>query len=331
MKQLWVVLTVVLVVVLTVVLVALVVGLIAWLWQMPPGHESNGRVIAPLAAAADQTPLHIGLVPERDIFQLRKRYLALTGYLSKRLGRPVDVVTVNTYQAVLQDFAEKKIDAAFLGSLVAVLTVDRMGARVLVKPVDEAGVSTYRGVIFVKPDSPIQRIEDLAGRSVAMVKTTYAGELFPLWEMHRTGINHGATPPRKVWVGTHDDVISETLSGRVEAGAVKNLRLEAFEATHPDAKLRRLATSAPVPNDAFVVRADLAETLGAQLKDVMLAMDKDPEGAKALAAFGAVRFVPCSTQEYAPIYDIVEGLGDHWDRLGIEGPPPKRPSFAAGR
>jgi len=322
MKLLWVILTV--------VLVALVVGLIAWLGSMPV-HRENERLVVQPPAVAEKPTLHIGLVPERDIFRLRNRYQVLTGYLSKRLGRPVDVVTVNTYQAVLQDFAEHKIDAAFLGSLVAVLTVDRLGARVLVKPMDEAGVSTYRGVFFVRPDSPIQRIEDLAGRSVAMVKTTYAGDLFPLWEMHRTDINHGATPPRKVWVGTHDDVISETLSGRVEAGAVKNLRLEAFEATHPDAKIRRLATSPPVPNDTFVVRADLGEALAAQLRDVMLAMDKDPEGAKALADFGAVRFVPCSTEEYAPIYDMVEGLGDHWDRLGIDGPPPKRPSFAVGR
>lgn len=322
MKLLWVVLIV--------VLAGLIVGLIAWLGSMPV-HRENERLVVPPPAVAVKPAFHIGLVPERDIFRLRKRYQVLTEYLSKRLGRPVDVVTVNTYQAVLQDFAEQKIDAAFLGSLVAVLTVDRLGTRVLVKPVDEAGVSTYRGVIFVRPDSPIQRIEDLAGRSVAMVKTTYAADLFPIWEMHRTDINHGATPPRKVWVGTHDEVISETLSGRVEAGAVKNLRLEAFEATHPDAKLRRLATSPPVPNDTFVVRADLEEAFTAQLRDVLLAMDKDPEGAKALAGFGAVRFVPCSTEEFTPIYDMVEGLGDHWDRLGIDGPPPKQPSPAAGR
>jgi len=322
MKLLWVFLIV--------ALAGLVACIIAWMGNKPVHRESEMLVVPP-PAAADQTALHIGLVPERDIFQLRKRYLALTRYLDKRLGRPVDVVTVNTYQAVLQDFAEKKIDAAFLGSLVAVLTVDRLGAHVLVKPVDEAGVSTYRGVIFVRQDSPIRKIEDLAGHSIAMVKTTYAGDLFPIWEMHRTDINHWAAAPRKVWVGTHDEVILETLGGRADAGAVKNLRLDAFEASHPDIKVRRLATSEPVPNDAFVVRADLAETLGVQLRDIMLAMDKDPEGAKALAGFSAVRFVPCGMEEYAPIYDMLEGLGDHWDRLGIDGPPPKRPPPAAGR
>lgn len=320
MKLLWIILTV--------VLVAVVVGLLAWLGHMPPERGSESLVVPP-PAGPEKTALHIGLVPERDIFRLRKRYQVLTEYLGKRLGRPVDVVTVNTYQTVLQDFAERKIDAAFLGSLVAVLTVDRLDARVLVKPVDEAGVSTYRGVIIVRQDSPLQKVEDLAGRSVAMIKTTYAADLFPIWEMHRTDINHGATPPRKVWVGTHDDAILETLSGRVDAGAVKNLRLDAYEASHPEAKIRRLATSEPVANDAFVVRADLAETLGVQLRDVMLAMDKDPEGVKALAGFGAVRFVSCGTDEYAPIYNMLEGLGNHWDRLGIDGPPPRRPSSAA--
>jgi phosphonate transport system substrate-binding protein len=312
-------------IILTVVLVMLLVGLILWLGRMPPGHEREGAVMVLPPAAPQNSPITIGLVPERDIFHLRKRYLALTGYLGRKLNRPVDVVTVNTYQAVLQDFAERKVDAAFLGSLVAVLTVDRLGAQVLVKPVDEAGVSTYRGVIFVKDDSPVKRIDDLAGRSIAMVRTTLAGDLFPICEMHRAGLLDRDDPPRMVWVGTHDNVILETLSGRVDAGAVKNLRLDAYLAAHPDVKVRRLATSGDVANDALVIRADLAPTLGVELKQTLLDMDKDPAGTDALAGFGAVRFVPCGVEEYRTIYAMVEGLGGDWQRLAIDGPPPKLP------
>lgn len=327
MKLIWVILTVVLVVFLVVLLVD---GLVIWLLQMPVGEDAGGRVAVAPPAAPGKEALRIGLVPERDIFQLRKRYLVLTECLAKRLGRPVEVVTVNTYQAVIQDFAERKVDAAFLGSLVAVLTVDRLGAQVLVKPVTEDGVSTYRGVIIVPESSPVRRVEDLAGRSVAMVKTTLAGDLFPIYAMHEAGLLKSAAPPRVVWVGTHDEVILETLAGRVDAGAVKNLRLDAFEATHPDVKIRRLATSDEVPNDALVVRGDLGPTVGAELRDVLLAMEKDPEGVKALKGFGAVRFVPCRIEEFATIYRMIEALGDQWERLGIDGPPPQRPSLPAG-
>jgi flagellar basal body-associated protein FliL len=61
MKLLWVILTV--------VLVALVVGLIAWLGSMPAEHEKEGAVVVAPPAVAERAPLHIGLVPERDIFK----------------------------------------------------------------------------------------------------------------------------------------------------------------------------------------------------------------------------------------------------------------------
>jgi phosphonate transport system substrate-binding protein len=232
-------------------------------------------------------------------------------------------VTVNTYQAVLQEFAEKKVDAAFLGSLVAVLAMDRLDAQVLVKPVDAQGRSTYHGVIIVKEDSPIRGPEDLAGRTVAMVRTTTAGDLFPIGLMSKAGVLAHDPPPRLVWAGTYDDVILETLAGRVDAGAVKNLRLDAYLAAHPETRLRRLANSAEVPNDALIIRADLASTLGPVLKAVLIGMDKDPAGAKALGAFGAVRFVDCRPGEFQAVYDGVQELGGQWDRLGIDGPPPK--------
>ena len=322
MKLIWVILTV--------VLVVLLAGLGVWVLRMPPGEDAGGRVAVGPPAAPGKEALRIGLVPERDIFQLRKRYLVLTGYLAGKLGRPVEVVTVNTYQAVMQDFAERKVDAAFLGSFVAVLTVDRQNAQVLVKPVAEGGVSTYRGVLIVPEGSPVRRVADLGGRSVAMVKTTAAGDLFPIWAMHEAGLLKSAAPPRLVWVGTHDDVILETLAGRVDAGAVKNLRLDAYEATHRDMKICRLATSDEVPNDALVVRGDLGPTLGAELRDALLAMDTDPEGVRALKGFGAIRFVPCGLDEFAAIYRMVEALGDQWERLGIDGPPPRKPAFPAG-
>lgn len=305
-------------------LVALIIALVFWLGAMPPA--------APQAVALPPAPegpvLRIGLVPERDIFDLRRRHKAVTGYLSARLNRPVETITVSTYANILQDFADRKIDAAFMGSLVTVLAVDRQKAEVLVKPVREDGRSTYHGVIFVKEGSPIQRVEDLGGRSIAMTRTTLAGHLFPMSRLFQAGV-FDAQPPRIVWVGSHDNAITETFAGRVDAGAAMDLRLDAYEAAHPGVRFRRLAQSAEVPHDAVVVRGDLAPTVGQALKEALLTMDKDPEGAKALAVFGATRYAPCSIAEYGPVYDMIEGLGGRWDQMGLEGPPPKRPPPAS--
>ena len=50
------------------------------------------------------------------------------------------------------------------------------GAKVLVKPTSDVGKpSTYRGVIFVRDDSPLRSLESLAGKTIVLVRATAAG------------------------------------------------------------------------------------------------------------------------------------------------------------
>jgi phosphonate transport system substrate-binding protein len=271
-------------------------------------------------------PLRLGLIPERDIFEQRKRYEALAEYVSAKLGRPVNLVTARSYQGILEDLAEDRVDAAFLGSLVSVLAMDRLGARVLVKPeLPDAG-TTYQGVIFVPEGSPIRSVEDLGGRTMAVVRTTTAGHLYPMYALWQSGLLTSEKRPRFIWIGTHDEAIRAVLEGRADAGAVKSHRLSAFERANPAQKLRHVATSASVPENALIIRRDMAEQLAGELGPLLMAMNQDPAGREALAQFGATRFVSCSPEEYQAIYDMVDDLTEVWDQVGVDGPPPRRPS-----
>jgi phosphonate transport system substrate-binding protein len=312
-----------------VLLTAVLVGVLAWLAKLPVDGPGSPSAASTRPAAAGP-PLRIGLVPERDIFRLRYRYQGLRDYLSARLGRPVEMVTLNTYEAVLLDFQEKKIEGAFLGSLVSVLAMDRLGAQVIAKPEFPGQASTYHGVIFVRADSPITKTRQLDGHTVAMVRTTMAGDLFPVCVMVRLGLLKSANPCRLVWVGTHDDVIQEVMAGRVDAGAAKDLRLDRLLSQHPEWKVRRLTTSKAVPNNALVLRADMVAELGAKLSAILLGMNEDPAGSKALSVLGATRFVPCRTEEYQVIYDMVNHMGESWSQVGVAGPAPGRPACLAG-
>jgi phosphonate transport system substrate-binding protein len=308
-------------------LAALVMGAIYWMGPGKPAPEpvgSSGNT--PIPASQPLPALRIGVVPERDIFVQSKRYKALAKYLSQRLGRPVEMVTVNTYEAVLQDFSEKKIDAAFLGSLVAVLATDRLGAKVLVKPEHPGGVSTYRGVVFVREDSPIKSIADLADHSIAMVRTTTAGNLYPCCLLVKSGLMTGGHAPKIVWSGTHDDVAMEVMEGRADAGAIKDLRLDDMLRSNPQWKIRRLATSEAVPDNALVAGADMPADLRARLSDVLMKMDGDEPGRKVLLELDLKRFIPCGAVEYGPIYNMIDQLGTAWDQIGVAGRPPRRPA-----
>jgi len=302
--------------------VVFTVVVLDWMSRIPvtPTTPVTGPTAETLSSSE---VIHIGIIPERDIFAQRRRYLALAIYAQRNLNQPVDLMTANTYLSVLADFESNRLDAAFLGSLVAVLAMDRDNAIVVAKPMAPNGISTYRGVIFVREDSPIRNLDDLRGKTIAMVRSTTAGDLYPIYELKRKNLLHVKDQPKILWVGTHDAVIREVVEGNCDAGAAKDLRLDAYAASSDALPVRRLAVVPPVPNNALVLSSKSAGTeTGTALTNLLLSMHESSEGRKVLAELGIKQFTPCSPREYQPIMDMIEFLGDDWYILGIDGDRP---------
>lgn len=309
----------------------LTVAVVFLLWQ-------PASPVAPAVSAGDgDSPaegavLRLGLIPERDILDHRRRYRALAAHLQRRLARPVELVTMSTYSGVLTDLAEQRIDAAFLGSLVTVLAYERHGARVVAKPEYVNGDSSYHGVIFTREDSPLQSLSELAPTEcVAMVRATLAGHLFPASLLLEANRLTGPGAIRICWVGSHDEIIAAIAERRIVIGAAKNLRIDAYERDHPDTRFRRLARSGEVPENALVLAAQTSVELEQELKAILLAMPDDAEGQTVLRQMDIRRFVPCDIADYGVVYDFVRQLAPHWDHLGIQGPAPEAPPDAARR
>ncbi|MEI8195581.1 MAG: phosphate/phosphite/phosphonate ABC transporter substrate-binding protein, partial [Phycisphaerae bacterium] len=311
--------------ILLLLLVVLLVASAIWLGQMPNRGENA-------MGPADTTPktiLHLGLIPERDIYRQRIAYRALGDYLGAKLNCSVVLVTESTYRGVLDDFRDQQIDAAFLGSLVAVLAIDRFDAQVLVKTETKEGASSYHGVIFVPESSQIHNILELREHTLGAVRTTTAGALFPvhcLWDDNLLGTKY---EPRLVWMGTHDDVIQEVFAGKLDAGAVKNLRLDAYLRKHPELKIRRLAKSSEVPENSLVVGKNLSPETQERLRQALLGMNGDSAGRSVLEALDAGRFVACNLQEFKGLDDMIDAIRTNWSEVGIEGPAPRRLYVAA--
>jgi len=309
-------------IILSAMLVLVVVGMFICA-AYKSGTDGQGPPPVQTGPATNATPLRLALIPERNIFAQRQRYQSLADDLAEHLNRPVELVSLNTYQSVLDEFAQKHIEGAFVGSMLAVLAYERLGTVVLAKPAHPDGVSTYAGVIIVRDDSPISDIAGLAGRSIALVRTTTAGNLFPIYLFHRNDMLTDVKRPIFRWVGTHDDVINEVIAGTVDAGAVKNLRLDAYLTEHPEVRIRRLATSDQVPDNGLIVSGDMPADQMRALRETLLKMDQDERGRAALKAFGSKGFAPCRIEDYQAVYRMVDEIGSAWDQLGVAGPPPK--------
>jgi len=262
---------------------------------------------------APATKIVIGLIPELDIFAQKKRYESIAQYISLKTGAAVELKILSRYGNILSNFRDEGMDGAFFGSFTGALAINRLGVEPLVRPEYGNGVSTYSGMVFARKDSGIKTARDMKGKVFVFVdKATTAGWLLPLYFFRGQGIRDYRTWFKETYFsGTHEDAIKDVLHGKADLGAAKDLVFYRLANEDPKVldELEILATSPSVPVNTLAVRHDLDPALKELIKTSLLAMDRDAEGSRALAQFGARRFIETTVQDYAPVVEYAERIG----------------------
>ena len=73
-------------------------------------------------------------MPEKNIFEQRRRYAPLAEYMEKKLNLNVELKVLPSYEEVAQKFIEEEVDAAFFGSFAYVQTHILAGVEQLPVP-----------------------------------------------------------------------------------------------------------------------------------------------------------------------------------------------------
>jgi len=250
-------------------------------------------------------PLVIGLIPEQDIFSQVERYRPLADYLSRKIGRKIELKMLTRYGNIVNNFVSSGMDGAFFGSFTYTLAHAKLGVEVLARPVNLDGASTYHGLLFVRKDSGIISIKEMQGKRFVFVdKATTAGYLLPLEYFHHNGVkNYRKYLGETYFAGTHEDAIHDVLEKKADIGAAKNTVFERIAKKDPriNKELLVLVKSPEVPENALAMRRDLDETLKRDIKAALLTMDKEADGQAVLKTFGAQRFVETTDKDYAPV------------------------------
>jgi len=120
------------------------------------------------AHAADALRLGVGLFqPDRE--KNDATYLPLAQYLSTKLGRAVELRTVDTWEGLAKSLANGETDLALMGPWGYVLANHVAGAQV-VSTIEYDGKPEYFAIIVTHPDSGIKTMADLKGKKVAVTK-----------------------------------------------------------------------------------------------------------------------------------------------------------------
>jgi phosphonate transport system substrate-binding protein len=262
-------------------------------------------VTAICASAADLPPLQFGV----GLFQPDKEkndatYRPLADYLAKKLNRKVILRTVDTWEGLAKSLAAGETDIALMGPWGYVLANNQAGAEAVATILYD-DKPEYFAIIVTNPKSGINKIEDMKGKTFAFGdKGSTSGYLIPFHQFQKMELDPD-TFFSKVIYTKHQAIETQVSRGELDAGADynrnRNAMIEQGLIKAEDSKI--IWTSAPLPNDAIAVSAELAKdkvfvaSLQKALEDVATELKSRPD----LLPSHYTGFVKRDNAFYAPI------------------------------
>ncbi len=239
-------------------------------------------------------------------------YKPLADYLSKKLGQPVRLRTVDTWEGLAKSLAAGETDLSLMGPWGYVLANHQAGAEVI-STILYDGKPEYFAIMVTGPKSGINSIDDMKGKTFAFGdKGSTSGYLIPSHEFFKRGID----PEKyfsKVINTKHQAIETQVTRGELDAGADYNRNRDAMieQGLIKAADSRIIWTSAPLPNDAFAISAEIAKdkVLVAKLTRALEEIGAELKTQPNLLPNHYTGFVTKDNKYYAPIKDAALAMG----------------------
>ena len=280
-------------------------------WPVQASEDSHVLVLGRISD--DPSAHYAQLKPLLDYVVPRMREVGIT---EGRILMARDAQLMSSY------LRRDRVDWVTETASTAVQLEQRAGAKPILLT-ERNGVSSYNTVFFVRRDSPIQSLEDLRGRTLALQSTAstsaYMVALTTLLDARLSpeillGPADEPSPERVgyVLVRSERNIASWVHKGLADAGAVSSLDWE-DDSRFPDAfkrDFRVIHQTAPYPRALELTRGDLRPEVRERLREVLLEAAGDPEAGNALAQFfGTSRFLPLDRETGKVLDALRVGVG----------------------
>lgn len=216
--------------------------------------------------------------------QLKSKVEPFRKYLSAKLHTEVEFLFTSDYAAVIQAIRSKKVHMAELTPFAYVIATQKPGLKPLVILGMNGSPSLYHSVIIADPKKGIKTIEDLKKHAKELTLSfgdpaSTSGHLIPRNYLISIGLDPGNKAFKEMmFSGNHTATIMNVASGKVDIGC-SNLDLS-MELLLRQGIIKKEAVvvlwiSAPIINNAIVIRDDISNTVSEQIKNIYLNLAKD--------------------------------------------------------
>lgn len=244
--------------------------------------------------------IRFGTVPRLSAAELQAMYAPLAEYLSRETGEKVTIVVPKDFPAFTEAAKTGQMDIGFTNPLLYVQIRDGADIQPLALSSEVKSGTRLRGIIVVRKDSGIERIQDLKGKKfVFMAKGSPAGYLFQLLLLSKAGMDPKKDITILPFAKRHDKVVEAVFNKTADAGGIREDELEKVKDQIDISQLRIVGYTDYFPNWPFFSTSKLKPETAAKVRAALLKLKpNDPNNEKILGPARLTGFVPVTDREY---------------------------------
>ena len=277
---------------------------------------SSPRILRAADWRSQYPELTFAVVPAENASGVSDRYAGFTEYLSKELGVPVKLRVANDYAAVIEGQRAGNIQIAFYGPASyskAYLTGVKTEPFVTTRNND--GAIGYYSVIYVKANTPYQRIEDLKGKTIGFVDpNSTSGYNAPRFYLNKHGIDVDSFFGNSIVTGSHENAIIALDKGTIDCAANWWNADDDSNLTRMDKKgmakkddFRIVFKSALLPGSPYAYLSDLPDDLKKRIQQAFAdAPTKEKAAFDRLSDGKDKEFVGVAHKDYADTVEMIQ-------------------------
>lgn len=242
--------------------------------------------------AAAQSALSFGVVPQQAASKLAEQWGPLLAEVGRRAGVQLNFRTAPNIPAFEERLGKGEYDFAYMNPYHYVVFHQAAGYAAFARELDRK----IKGIVVVRKDSPVTRLEDLADKSVAFpAPAAFAASILPQAEFGRRRIGIETK-----FVASHDSVYRAVVSGLHAAGGGIQ---RTFEASPPEIRdaLRVVDETPAYTPHALAAHPRIPAETVAKVLAAMRSLAEDDTGRKLLQPLAFKGIAPAADADWNDI------------------------------
>lgn len=262
----------------------------------------------------EENPLIWALVPSSESDTVLASFDAVADIIYEETGLVIDPFVATEYAGVIEALSADppKAHISSLATFAYLVAAERGVAEAELVSV-RYGSPSYNGQIFVRADSGINSLEDLAGKTFCRPDPlSTSGWIIPSIELQAAGVNPDTDLAEVVDAGSHDAAVAGVYNGDCDAGSSFVDARSSLEEDYPDIMevIKVINISVEIPNDGVQYHPSVPREIRDQINAALIAMPETEEGAAALdLAYEWSELSPRTDDFYDPFRQVLDAAG----------------------